>query len=127
MWKTSDTVTPGVEDVLDATYVVFGMGPSSTEAMTETAALMAEHPAAAACRELGEEWYLPSLKELQLIAQRATSLKGDYAFNRIPTAYWSATSWSNGRDSWYTKIPQKEVGRAPKTDTSVAVRCVRNI
>lgn len=89
--KTSNTATAGTNRTTD--------GLANTNAML--AASAAAHPAAAACRGLGSDWYLPAISELQLmrtnIAQR---LEPTWASTGN---YWSSTQnqFNSGRAERY--------------------------
>lgn len=90
-WKTSHTLTAGgVELISDLTTAKLGMGKSSTDAMVATPDLAAAHPAANYCREMGPEWYLPSIAELKLIYNNMVYLGTSYSYPPR-TNYWSAT------------------------------------
>lgn len=122
-WKTTKTTTAYVESVTAFANAKLGMGKSSTDAMVDTPALAAEHPAANYCREMGPDWYLPSVAELALIYNNKASLGTSYSCAAF--SYWSATQ-NNTSGSWFVAFNNGKTS----TDTkhfNYRLRCVRDI
>ncbi len=90
-WKTSSTATAGTGDSND--------GVDNTDAMATAG--IADHPAAEACRNIGPEWYLPALNELDdlytNLADTGVTPGNDFDFDTSGVYYWSSTqvdTWS---------------------------------
>lgn len=107
--KTSNTATAGTSSLTD--------GIANTDAMIAAG----DHPAAAACRGLGAEWYLPATTELNLMTLSAAPLlKASWASTGF---YWSSTEFSSSRN--YRLDPTSNTyGDISKTTTSYSVRCM---
>ena len=107
--KTSNTATAGTSSFTD--------GIANTDAMIAAG----DHPAAAACRGLGAEWYLPATTELNLMTLSAAPLlKASWASTGF---YWSSTEFSSSRN--YRLDPTSNTyGDISKTTTSYSVRCM---
>jgi hypothetical protein len=100
---------------------------SRTDGLANTNAMLADsaaaHPAAAACRALGAEWYLPAIDELQLM--------------RVNTAPRLEPTWSDTGRYWSSTENQFDGRRAERDDptsnsgadtfknNSYSVRCVK--
>lgn len=110
-WKQTNTATPGTAPEL-------GMGVSSTAAMAGV-----EHLAAQYCRDMGKGWFLPSIKELELIHKNKNALGSSYGF--VPYEYWSATEFSP-INSWYVNFFYGYTKNTYK-GSNCRVRCVRGI
>lgn len=71
---------------------------STTDGVANTNVMLANgaanHPAAAACRAMGSEWYLPAIEEVRLFYNNIRS-HGFYIFTGTTGFYWSSTSQQN--------------------------------
>lgn len=126
-WKTSNTTTAGTTSLTD--------GVANTDAMT--AANLALHPAAQACRNIGAEWYLPARDELDVLYDNLVDQDGDntpggplgITFNfdtsgSFPDGhYWSSSEFDSG-NGWFSRFSEGFQNGNTKV-TSRAVRCVR--
>jgi hypothetical protein len=108
-WKTEGTFSPG--------------STSLSDGFQNTAALLAgagTHPAAAACRARGPEWYLPARDEQTTLYNNRVALAG--------AAFTAASVWSSSEAAATTAhrrvLTTTTVAATTKT-TSSAVRCVR--
>jgi len=110
--KTSSTATVGTTSSAD--------GLANTDAMI--AAGSAAHPAAAACRALGSEWYLPALSEMALMKiSSAPLLEVTWAST---LNYWSSTQATDNRRNFRYDPTSNTQGDATKI-TSSNVRCMK--
>lgn len=108
-WKTLSTQTTGAT--------------SLTDGFSNTAVMLAgegTHPAAAACRARGPEWYLPSFEELTTLHDNRVDLV-QAGFGT--TAYWSSSeaTATNARRRLLTGTTS---GTTAKT-SALSVRCIR--
>lgn len=111
--KTSNTNTAGTSSTTD--------GLANTNAMLADSA--AAHPAAAACRALGSDWYLPAIGELQLM-RTAVASRLDPSWASTGN-YWSSTQnqFNSGRAERYD--PTSNSGANTSKSLSYNVRCVK--
>lgn len=121
-WKTTNTAT-GV--TLNGTFNA--TATSVTDGLPNTNILMAAdgslHPAAQACRDKGDAWYLPSPNDLTLI----TNNRGQIPSWAIPDQeQYIWTSQNNATAAIYRKLSStSNVTSGARTDLR-EVRCVRN-
>lgn len=123
-WKIVLSVTAGVETIDDFAQAKLGMGKGSTDAMVATSALAAEHIAANYCREMGPDWYLPSVAELVLIYNNHSTFGASYTFGAT-TLCWSATQLDTSV-GWFVYFSSGDPFKVNKTFPN-GVRCVREI
>lgn len=126
-WKTSQTDTTGADSPSD--------GKANTDDMTVDLATAALHPAAAACRALGAEWYLPSKNELNTLwinlvsdaahtaADPAKQITYNFPTDSPTATYWSSSE-SNTNPAWRQDFPSGTQGSSNKGSQN-RVRCVR--
>ncbi len=110
-WKTADTATAGTDSMTN--------GRANTTAMTSSAALRTAHPAATQCYNLGSQWYLPSIRELNVlsVAQRLNVSGIDTGVHWSSTQLSATYAWSQALSSGTQSDPNKTYG--------LSVRCLR--
>lgn len=107
-WKTSSTLTANTRS---------SDGESNTNAMILAGA--AQHPAAQACRTLGEEWFIPSRAELDTIWDN-----GNNSLN-IPNGFYLSSQEVNSEDAWMLQISSGTWYSILNKIGSNTLRCVR--
>ena len=111
-WKTVANSTPSTASASD--------GFMNTAVMAKAAAA-ASHPAAAACRARGPEWYLPSSGELGVVYTNRGSLGGA---GLTSTSHWTSTESAAMTALIRNPLSSTSTSTSNKT-TALAVRCVR--
>lgn len=119
-WKTSASSTPNTGSQS------FGAGKNANIAMMlpENNTNGVSHPAAAYCQSVGAGWYLPSLKELEMLSKKNLNLGKSYQFEVRP--YWSASE-NTATDAWSIDFTGSTQIANEKTVATNSVRCIRNI
>lgn len=121
-WKTTNTTTSGVDIIIGLSVPNSGLGTgkSGTDAMI--AAGVSAHPAAKYCRDMGPEWYFPSVAEVALIYNNSAILGNSYQLGSV--FYWCNSQYNTGGGVLW------EFGGDLYVNDKVSewyVRCVRNI
>ncbi|MFD0980332.1 hypothetical protein [Tropicimonas aquimaris] len=109
-----------------------GTGATSTSnGVTNTDTLVAlsdagtPYQAAAACRGLGPEWYLPAQEELNVLYVNRSAIGGFNESGSLPAGYyWSSTEYANSH-ARHQRFNDGSVFTHPPKDTALSVRCVR--
>lgn len=123
-WGCFDTDIMGLDNVPWNGGVPEGSGAEIGNGAANTTAILMEctaaEIAAKLCRDLGEEWFLPSIKELNLMytnlhAKGSGGFAGDF--------YWSSTEFDNN-DAW-ALLFDGGVDLNGNKNTSAHVRAVR--
>ncbi len=111
-WKTTNTATIGTDSLTN--------GRANTTAMTGSAALRTAHPAATQCYNRGSQWYLPSIRELNVlsVAQRLNVSGID------TSAHWSSTQ-NSASTAWGQNLSSGSRNSYIYKTSSYSVRCLR--
>ncbi len=101
-----------------------GKGPYNTDWMEYT--FIQAFSVARICREIGPNWYVPSIDELITVRRSQVYLGKSYRFQS--TVYWSSTAYYS--DNRYMYVSKDNVLTQPhlaiKNDPSFLLRCFRN-
>jgi len=112
-WKNARSQTVGTDSNSD--------GVVNTNAMASAG--LSSHPAAQACRALGEEWYLPSRFEISTVINGLKNIESA-GIDTSGTWYWSSTQSS--AVNYHTAFTSRDgSSSAQAKDTDRLVRCVR--
>jgi hypothetical protein len=115
--------TWGPTGVTSATSLSDGM------ANTNSLIPLGNHPAAEACRSLGEEWYLPALDEIQVLKDNQNEIGNfNIAAGPFVDCYWTSYAYSGTGAQTHIAYCQPFAGahHGVKTKSSASnVRCVR--
>ena len=95
-WGCYKTDLPSVPNFAYNGGILVGSGDEIGDGESNTTGILADcptAPAALAARELGVEWFLPSIKELNEMYLHRASLEAVSGFNAFPnySYYWSST------------------------------------
>lgn len=115
-WKTTNTTTTGTSSVSD--------GSANTDAMIAAGA--GAHPAAAACRAHGAEWYVPAHDELDLFWLNRVQINlASISMNTGGTFYRGSNEVTSSFAAFQRFNDGSKTGALMKTDTGLRLRCVR--
>jgi len=103
-------------------------GMSNTNALVSNSACTTSNCAAARCRAISPDWYLPAKNQLQSVIFSLCPRRSSYpcAFGDISSAlYWSSTQWFAKTNAYTIEAPS---GNSVPTDKSNSnpVRCIRD-
>jgi hypothetical protein len=107
-------------------FIPNGLGAEIGDGESNTISILSEcpdHKAATAARFYGEEWFLPSIKELNAMYEKRGTLEAVDGFERFSYYYWSSTEFST-RGAWGQDFEYSSQVRINK-DWKFYVRAVR--
>ena len=125
-WGCFGTDLPNVPNVSYNGGNPSGLGAEIGHGFNNTNAILYDcpgAPAALAARSLGEDWFLPSINELNQMYINKTTLESVDGFNPFSNSYWSSSEIDN-YVAWYQYFPSGDQYNPNKTHTYY-VRAVR--
>lgn len=105
-----------------ATSTVDGAG--NTDTLVSLVDADAPYMAAQLCRSFGEDWYLPSRDEFNLLYANRTAIGGFYDENVYPRGFYWSSSEVDSDNAWGLKL-FGNIWYDSSKDDSYSVRCVR--